>query len=369
VVDNIGRSGGLDLFWNKEVDVEIKNYNQRHINAEVCSEPNGQAWKFTGFYGNFEPGKWRKGWSLLRYLSSLNPQAWLCLSDFNEITKDSEKFGAALRHRWQMENFNNTLAFCWLQDLGYSGAMFTWCNYREDDHFIEERIDRAMATPEWSDLFPVKVEVLANRSSDHTPLLISFNKQVQVFSKRNFGFRYEANWSKNDKTKQVVRQAWKRKHHQRNTWEWVKKILHAVKKILPGGYNPTFAEKMSEIQKPQEQEGVLHQTAIRGLQDKVNELLKQDDMKWSQRAKKHWLKMEDRNSKFFHACASQRRWESLITNIWDEEGNNFTAPIDIEEAFVKYFQKFFTSSIPIGVDTCLQNLTGRVMQELNFKLL
>ena len=41
VVDNIGRSGGLALFWNKEVDVEIKNYSQRHINAEVCSEQNG----------------------------------------------------------------------------------------------------------------------------------------------------------------------------------------------------------------------------------------------------------------------------------------------------------------------------------------
>jgi hypothetical protein len=73
VVDSIGRSGGLALFWNKEVDVEIKNYSQRHINAEVCSEPNGQAWKFTGFYGNPEPGKRKEGWSLLRYLSSLNP--------------------------------------------------------------------------------------------------------------------------------------------------------------------------------------------------------------------------------------------------------------------------------------------------------
>jgi exonuclease III len=107
------------------------------------------------------------------------------VGDFNEITEDSEKFGAALRHRWQMENFSNTLAFCRLHDLGFSGAKFTWCNYREDDHFTQERIDRATATPEWTDLFPVRlVEVLANRSSDHTPLLISFNKQVQVFRKK-----------------------------------------------------------------------------------------------------------------------------------------------------------------------------------------
>jgi hypothetical protein len=34
-----------------------------------------------------------------------------------------------------------------------------------------------MATDEWRDLYPRRVvEVLANRSSDHTPLLICFNK-------------------------------------------------------------------------------------------------------------------------------------------------------------------------------------------------
>jgi hypothetical protein len=130
-----------------------------------------------------------------------------------------------------------------------------------------------------------------------------------------------------------------------------------------------IAKKTSEIQQLQEQEGVLHQTAIRVLQGEVNELLKQDDMKWRQRAKEHWLKMGDRNSKFFHACASQRRQASLIMNIWDEEGNNFTTPNEIEEAFVNYFQKLFTSSTPIGVDNCLQKLTGRVTQEMNLKLL
>ena len=113
----------------------------------------------------------------------------------------------------------------------------------------------------------------------------------------------------------------------------------------------------------------MYQTAIRGLQDEVNELLKQDDIKWRQRAKERWLKMGDRNSKFFHAYASQRRRASLITNICDEEGNNFTAPNEVEEAFVKYFQKIFTSSGPVGVETCLYNLTGRVTQEMNFKLL
>jgi hypothetical protein len=295
VVDSIGRSGGLALFWKKESLVEIKNYSQRHISAEVCVDPNGQVWKFTGFYGNPEPGKRREGWSLLRYLSSQNPQAWLCVGDFNEIVEDSEKFRAALRPRWQMENFNNTLDYCRLQDLGFAGAKFTWCNYREDGCFTQERIDRATATQEWRDFFPLHlVEVLANRSSDHTPLLVSFKKEMQDFRKKRNGFRYEANWSKNEKTKEVVRQAWEKTHQQGNTWGRVKsniancqKSLAKWQRVNKDPIDGLIAKKTTEIQMLQEQEGNFNQQTIRGLQEEVNELIKSDDLKWRQRAKEH----------------------------------------------------------------------------------
>jgi hypothetical protein len=51
VVDSIGRSGGLALFWHENVEVEIQNYSRRHINAKVRSDISGQWWKFIGFMG------------------------------------------------------------------------------------------------------------------------------------------------------------------------------------------------------------------------------------------------------------------------------------------------------------------------------
>jgi len=49
--------------------------------------------------------------------------------------------------------------------------------------------------------------------------------------------------------------------------------------------------------------------------------LKQDGLKWQQRAKENWLKHEDKITKYFYACANnQRRRVNQITKILDEDG-------------------------------------------------
>jgi exonuclease III len=50
VVDSVGKSGGLALFWSSEVDIEIQNFSRRHINAVVKLESTSSHWKFTRFY-------------------------------------------------------------------------------------------------------------------------------------------------------------------------------------------------------------------------------------------------------------------------------------------------------------------------------
>jgi hypothetical protein len=40
--------------------------------------------------------------------------------------------------------------------------------------------------------------------------------------------------------------------------------------------------------------------------DELDSLLEQEELKWQQRAKVNWLKHGDRNSKYFHAAATQK---------------------------------------------------------------
>lgn len=85
VVDCVGRSGGLALFWRDEVTLEIQKYSNRHINAVVKELCGDFLWKLTGFYGNPETAKREEGWNLQRRLQQLAPIPCVCIGDFNEI--------------------------------------------------------------------------------------------------------------------------------------------------------------------------------------------------------------------------------------------------------------------------------------------
>lgn len=51
---------------------------------------------------------------------------WLVAGDFSEILYSHEKEGGNLRPIKMMEDFQNVLADCGLEDLGYAGDIFTW---------------------------------------------------------------------------------------------------------------------------------------------------------------------------------------------------------------------------------------------------
>ena len=50
-VDSTGLSGGIGLFWNDEVHVELKNYSRAHIDVKVKRRDDQISWRFTGFHG------------------------------------------------------------------------------------------------------------------------------------------------------------------------------------------------------------------------------------------------------------------------------------------------------------------------------
>ncbi|XP_023920366.1 uncharacterized protein LOC112031886 [Quercus suber] len=56
------------------------------------------------------------------------------------------------------------------------------------------------------------------------------------------------------------------------------------------------------------------------LRKDINELLDSEETLWHQHSKIHWYREGDRNTKFFHARASDRRKKNTILGPWNDEG-------------------------------------------------
>ena len=129
------------------------------------------AWRFTGFYGAPETANREDSWSLLCHLSTQFDLPWVCIGDFNEITRLEEKSEGVLRLEKQMQMFRDCLDFCGFKDIGFTRLPFTWCNNRFDGPLVWVRLDRALASTEWMLKLPsVHLHHLATFSSDHKPI-------------------------------------------------------------------------------------------------------------------------------------------------------------------------------------------------------
>ena len=98
---------------------------------------------------------------------------WVCIGDFNEILSSDEKSGGVPKQLGPMQEFQNTLLHCDLDDLGYHGYRYTWRNGRFGTGFVGERLDRACAKLRWRHLFPTaKVRHQTTSYFDHDPIII-----------------------------------------------------------------------------------------------------------------------------------------------------------------------------------------------------
>ena len=60
---------------------------------------------------------------------------------------------------------------------------------------------------------------------------------------------------------------------------------------------------------------------INTLRQEINDLLDSEEIIWQQRSKVQWMGPGDRNTKYFHSKASERKKKNTINKIMDENGN------------------------------------------------
>jgi hypothetical protein len=338
----------------------------------VVDENSENAWRFTGFYGAPETHKREESWTLLRRLNSQNTIPWCCMGDFNELVRLEEKQGRHTRSERQMQMFRDVLDECGFVDLGFTGPKFTWTNNRVGD-MTWERLDRAVATPEWLIRFPsARVHHLDVRWSDHKPLWVSTNPMVRLTRKP---FRFEEVWTSDQGCEDVVATAWQKPVPGVPMFSvWGK--IHACRRGLRLWSKQSFGNiktKIKEVERRLKQAetvsmqgGEHHQVGL--LKRELHSLLAKEEQLWRQRSRAKWLKARDRNTHYFHCRATQRQRRNHVYWLKNPDGLWTTNYAQVPALFIDYYNSLFQTENPNQIEQVVEHIMPVVMDGMNEEL-
>ncbi|XP_058741766.1 uncharacterized protein LOC131614157 [Vicia villosa] len=205
-VDVDGRSGGLAVLWRNNIKCRVLNYSQNFVNMMIEDDIRGQ-WRLTCYYGFPERGRRKLAWDMLRDLRDMSDNPWCIIGDFNDLLSQEDKRGIHLHLNWLCNGFRNAVEECNLTDISIEGYQFTWTKSRGTPHMIEERLDRAMATTQWLELFPnVRLLNLPASHSDHNPIIL-YTDPTERHCYR-YSFKFENKWLLEEDIREVVEAGW-----------------------------------------------------------------------------------------------------------------------------------------------------------------
>jgi hypothetical protein len=345
-----------------------------HIDA-IITETDGFKWRFTGIYGEPRSEKREETWKLLRTLHQQIKLPWFCVRDFNEILYSFEKQGGLPKPQVQMDRFRDALSFCNLNDLGFEGDIFTWRNNNfRVDGYIRERLDRAVANPEWCARFPnYKVMNGCPEHSDHRPVTVSVDQPYRRGTPRNnlLNRCFEAQWLLEEDCEKVVNSAWEEAAARGAscTMDLLKSVsndLHIWSRDVLGDLQQRI--KILRIELEDLRRGVISEASVRKEQVarfKLDRLEDQLDVFWRQRAHVQWLEKGDRNTSFFHAHASERKKKNTIRRLKGDDRVVVEGEEGLKALITNTFSSLFTPMAGADVQRVLEAVSPRVTPQMN----
>ena len=107
---------------------------------------------------------------------------------------------------------------------------------------------------------------------------------------------------------------------------------------------------------------------INSLRREINNLLDDEELYWGQRSKAHWLRKGDKNTKFFHAQASERRKQNTISGLWNNNGVWSDENESLVQVATSYFEALYTTSNLSNIEETTTAILTRVIEKMNTEL-
>ncbi|GMY22609.1 putative ribonuclease h protein [Fagus crenata] len=227
-----------------------------------------------------------------------------------------------------MREFRHVIDDCGFLDLGFVGPSYTWWNKQTGPTRVLARLDRGLAIADWLLQFPNnRVTHLHAVFSDHRPLWVELKPAGRALRPRRRRFRFEEMWTMHDGCEDTIRKAWATRQRGTPMFQVVEKIKASREELKKWSYDQfgsiraaiatkTRLMQQEEELRPENQNVQL----IQKLSLELADLHSKEEKMWKQRSRTLWLQSGDRNTKYFHCQATNRRRRNHIHGIRDQAG-------------------------------------------------
>ena len=104
---------------------------------------------------------------------------------------------------------------------------------------------------------------------------------------------------------------------------------------------------------------------VRELKKEIDELVDKEYKMWFQRSKMLWAANGDKNSKFFHCHATQRKRKNLILKIYKADGEWSSNMDQVTESLTTYFKELYASANLPPCEAATNSINQVINEEMN----
>jgi hypothetical protein len=182
-------------------------------------------------------------------------------------------------------------------------------------------------------------------------------------------FLFENIWLKEEDVGEVVKDSW----NEGSEADIINRVHQCADRLQEWGRRKRMRFKQEIVECGEEMERLrgshdpANSNRYKEAQEKHARLLVQEETYWRQRAKMHWLKEGDLNTKFFHLSASIRSKAKKIDKLITGENMEVKTQPEICEVAKNYFDQLFKAKASVH-DPILSLITPKITQEDNDKL-
>ncbi|KAL4279725.1 hypothetical protein GQ457_03G026420 [Hibiscus cannabinus] len=148
-------------------------------------------------------------------LRSNSCDRWFVIGDSNVVASQKEKLGGISFNPADAKHLYDFVGSSGLLELPIARGSFTWSNHWSEEKSILEKLDRALCSFEWSNLFPKSIGMLdVAIESNHTPIIILSQGTNKKYKKE---FKFESKWLLEEECTSTVRNSWEPISHPRSS--------------------------------------------------------------------------------------------------------------------------------------------------------